>query len=167
MGELLLVLSSWCWLRLNLLSTIITARVMNKVIKIVPSKLSTMVAILIGWFSGSAGVRGSSWVVHLQMGHMVHLCRILFVQFERWQGIAQSKSKDKWEYVTQLWVWTYFTSQSKVSQDGSKLWAWSWGTGLKKNIFPLKNFCFVSHLCHIKLNVFYWSLSTINRTLIY
>lgn len=139
-GDSLWDLSCWCPLRFILLSTSSTINETTNVIKIVPSKLSTIVAMLKGWSNGSAGVRGSSCVKHLQMGHMVHLCRIVFVQFFRWHGIAQSKSKDKWEYVTQLWVWTYLTSQSKASHDGSKLWAWSWDTGLKKNITFFK-FC--------------------------
>ena len=122
----------WWFLRSNHLLILIATNVTRSVSITVPSKLSTMVATLNGWCNGTAGVRGSSWVVHFHTGHMVHLCRICFVQFLRWQGIAQSKSSGKCKYVIHEYVCTYLTSQLYSSHVCSK-WCWaSWGTILKK-----------------------------------
>ena len=122
----------WWFRRSNILFTFIATIVTINVSITVPSKLSTMVATLRGWCKGTAGVRGSSWVVHFHTGHMVHLWRICFVQFFRWQGIAQSKSSGKCKYVIHEYVWTYFTSQSNSSHACSKWCLASWGTILKK-----------------------------------
>ena len=76
----------WCLLRYHFTNHL-AAMLQRRVAIIVPSRLSTIVAILKGWCSGTPGVRGESAVVQCQMGHIDHFLIIFVVQLFRWHGM--------------------------------------------------------------------------------